>query len=359
MHKTDEYWMLLAIRQAKKGIGKTHPNPRVGAVVVRDGQCLGQGYHHVCGGNHAEVDALLKINTDVAGATIYVTLEPCAATGRTPACTTAIIQAGIKRVVFASTDPNPKMAGGAEVLKQAGIEVLSGVCVAEADAMNRPFFHYLQTGLPWLIAKAAISLDGKLATHQHHSQWISGDVSRQHAHQMRAQCDAIVVGVGTLLADNPSLTVREARLKGEPPLRVVMAKAAPQPFVDCKLLSQAANTRLYITQDNVYAQQWRDLGVDVVLQESLKACFKHLAKQGCLLVLLEGGGKLHAACFEEKLSNEIMLYQAPLLIGGTDAVNLWHGQGVSTMPEALSIQHIQRKKLGQDMLIRGDVHYPA
>jgi len=359
MPNNDEYWMQQALIQAKQGIGSTHPNPRVGAVIVRDNRLIAQGFHHVCGDHHAEVDALNNATQDVAGASMYVSLEPCAATGRTPACTLAIIKAGIKRVVIASSDPNPNMAGGAQVLQQAGIEVVSGVCQVEADALNRPFFHAIKTKLPWIIAKAAMSLDGKLATHSHHSQWISGKESRLHAHALRAECDAIVVGVGTLLHDNPSLTVREVPQLGEPALRVVMAKQAPDMFATCKLLSNAAKTRIYTTKISANDAKWRDFGVEVVQTTDLTTAFQHLAADGRLQVLLEGGGKLHAACFEAKLSNEIVLYQAPLLIGGKDAVNFWHGLGVHTMQDALAIQNMHREQLGNDMLIRGDIIYPT
>ncbi len=359
MSVLDQKWMQLALAEAEKGVGKTHPNPRVGAVIVRDDVVLAKGYHHVYGGDHAELDALKCVAGDVVGATMYVTLEPCAATGKTPACTTALIESGIRRVVFASSDPHPVMAGGGQILRQAGLEVVEGVEQTRADRLNRPFFHYLQTGQPWLIAKAAISLDGKLATRTHHSQWISGEESRQHAHQLRAICDAIVVGVGTLLNDNPSLTVRGTPCKGEPPLRVVMAKEAPQPFSDCQLLSDAANTRFYVTQSSAYDQRWRDLGVEVVYQPDLKACFQHLATNGCLQVLLEGGGQLHGACLAAKLSQEVVFYQAPMLIGGLDAVSFWHGLGVARITDALRFEHLQYQALGDDMLIRGDIIYPT
>ena len=359
MPQKDKQWMQLALDQAKNGIGTTHPNPRVGAVIVRDGVVLGKGYHHQCGADHAEVDALKNVTESVDGATMYVTLEPCAAIGRTPACTSAILSAGIKRLVFASADPNPKMAGGGKDLEQAGIEVVSGVCVEEADALNRSFFHVVKTGLPWVIAKAAISLDGKLATYSHHSQWISGEGSRKHAHALRAECDAVVIGVGTLLYDDPALTVRHAKLLGEQPIRVVMANEAPEPIENCQLLSSEAKSRIYITKESGNAQLWRDLGMEVICCTDLRACFKHLADDGCLQVLVEGGGKMHAACFEAELSREVVIYQAPILIGGTDSVNLWHGLGVEKVDRALKLENIQHEQLGDDMLIRGDIIYPA
>ncbi|MDQ7001868.1 MAG: bifunctional diaminohydroxyphosphoribosylaminopyrimidine deaminase/5-amino-6-(5-phosphoribosylamino)uracil reductase RibD [Ghiorsea sp.] len=355
---THKHWMQFALNQARKGVGNTHPNPAVGAVIVRDGQVLGKGYTQPCGGNHAEVEALDAAG-DVQGATLYVTLEPCASAGRTPACTSAIIPSGIVEVVIASSDPNPEMAGGAKVLEEAGIEVIAGVCKQEADTLNRPFFHYIKTNMPWVIAKAAISLDGKMATRTKHSQWISGAESRKHAHGVRALCDAIVVGVGTLVHDNPSLTVRDANVIGKPPLRVMLGKDAPKPFDDCKLLSDEAPSRFYVLHDNEDAQAWRDLGLDVVVVESYVAAFKHLAADGCLQVLLEGGGKLHAACLAQHLSHELLLYQAPVLIGGVEAMSFWHGAGVATMQDALRIQHIERMMLGDDMCIRGDIVYPS
>lgn len=358
MPEIHEQWMQIALTEAMKGLGNTHPNPAVGAVIVRDGQVLNKGFTQACGGNHAEVEAL-KHAGDVAGATLYVTLEPCAAEGKTPACTSAIIPSGISTVVYASSDPNAKMAGGAKVLEDAGIEVVANICQEEADNLNRPFFHFMATNMPWVIAKAALSLDGKMATRTKHSQWISGAESRKHSHGVRAMCDAIVVGVGTLVHDNPSLTVRDAAMIGKPPLRVMLGKQAPEAWKDCKLLSDETPSRFYITQDDDNAQAWRELGMDVVLVKNYEEAFQHLAADGCLQVLLEGGGKLHAVCFEAKISNELLIYQAPLLIGGTEAMSLWHGLGVATMQDVPHIENIERQILGDDMLIRGDIVYPA
>ena len=362
MPEIHEQWMQIALTEAMKALGNTHPNPAVGAVIVRDGQVLGKGFTQACGGNHAEVEALQTAGDGqlhLSGATLYVTLEPCAAQGRTPACTSAIIPSGISTVVYASSDPNPKMAGGAQVLADAGIEVVANVCQAEADSLNRPFLHFMATNMPWVIAKAALSLDGKMATRTGHSQWISGVESRKHSHGVRAMCDAIVVGVGTLVHDNPSLTVRDATIIGKSPLRVMLGKHAPELFEDCKLLSDEAPSRFYVTQNDANAQAWRDKGMDVIVVEDYTTAFKHLANDGCLQVLLEGGGKLHGACFEVKISNELLIYQAPLLIGGTEAMSFWHELGVATMQDALHIESIEREILGADMLIRGDIVYPA
>jgi len=354
----DIQWMQQALQLARKGIGRTHPNPRVGSVVVKNGLLVGQGWHQCAGEGHAEVHALKDAGEQAKGATIYVTLEPCSGFGRTPPCTQAILDAGIQRLVFASHDPNPKMSAGAEVLRQHGLEILGGILEDEAYALNRPFFHYIQTKLPWVLAKAAVSLDGKLATYQHHSKWITGAKARKHVHQMRAQCDAIMVGAGTLRDDNPSLTVRDTRLRGKAPLRVVMANNSPKFSKDYQILSDEASSRIYILHANEQDEHWKNAGVDVVQVSDLRAALEHLAQHGCLQVMVEGGGRLHASIFEEKLANEILLYQAPLLIGGVDGVNFWHGLGIANMSDAVRLEDVKRQKLGDDCLIRGQLVYP-
>jgi len=354
----DNKWMKRAITLAKKGIGTTHPNPRVGAVVVNDGKKVGEGWHARAGDPHAEVIALQQAGSKARGGTLYVTLEPCASSGKTPACTDAILHAGIRQVVFASTDPNPKMAGGGKVLEAYDVEVQGGVLAAEADALNVPFFHYVQTGLPYVTAKAAISLDGKLATRTHHSQWISGEKSRRHAHGLRAISDAIIIGAGTLLHDNPSLTVRDAKITGNVPLRVVLCFETPPFNPDCKLLSDEAPARFYVRSTNEHTQLWRDAGVEVGKVSSLPAALRHLAEQGYLEILLEGGGELHSAFLDGHFVNEMVLYQAPILIGGRDAVSLWGGLGVETIDAALRLVDINRRKMDDDHMIRGKVLYP-
>ena len=360
MNKEHKTWMKRAIKLAKKGIGTTHPNPRVGAVVVKDGMVVGEGWHQRAGEAHAEVIALEKAGDHAKGATLYVTLEPCAAHGRTPACTEAILRAGICTVVYASSDPNPQMAGGGKVLStHSGLEVIADVLVEQADALNVSFFHYVRTGHPYITGKAAISLDGKLATRTGHSQWISGVESRKHAHGLRAISDAIIIGAGTLTHDNPSLTVRDARLKGDAPLRVVLCFETPSFFPQCKLLSDEAPTRFYVHSINEHTQVWSDAGVQIMRANSLTAVLQHLAGDGYLQVLLEGGGELHASFFEAQLTNELVLYQAPILIGGRDAVPLLAGEGAETILQAILLVDIKRRKLGDDHMIRGRVVYPG
>ncbi|MDQ6954123.1 MAG: bifunctional diaminohydroxyphosphoribosylaminopyrimidine deaminase/5-amino-6-(5-phosphoribosylamino)uracil reductase RibD [Mariprofundaceae bacterium] len=356
----DSTYMKRAIGLAKKGIARTHPNPRVGAVVVKNGKLIGEGWHHCAGEAHAEVNALQDAGEQAVGACVYVSLEPCCKHGRTPPCTEAILKAGIKRVVFASSDPNPNMAGGSLVLKKAGIEVIGGVMSVQADALNTAFFHYIATGLPYVISKAAISLDGKLATYQHDSQWITGAKARRHAHRVRAECDAIVVGAGTLKDDNPSLTVRHARLKGKPPLRVVIAKRTPRFFAECKLLNNAAESRMYVYDaSNEHTASWCHAGMAIIEVVDLQAALRHLAESAYLQVLMEGGGQLHAAFLEAGLAHELLLYQAPLLIGGTESVNFWHGLGAPHMNAVVRLLAIQRRRLGDDVMIRGKLFYPS
>jgi len=353
-----ETWMWQAIELAKKGIGTTHPNPRVGAIIVHHGEVVGQGWHERPGEAHAEIMALDAAADKAQGATLYVTLEPCAAHGRTPACTEAIRRAGIAHVVFASSDPNPDMAGGAKVLQAMGIEVTAAVLRDEADALNKAFFHYIRTGRPYVIAKAAISLDGKMATHTHDSQWISGEACRQHAHTLRAECDAVVVGAGTLQHDNPSLLVRDTPIIGHVPLRVVMCFATPDFSADCKLLSDAAPTRFYVRSSNAHTEAWRAADVQVEESTSLLSALQHLAADGYLQLLLEGGGALHTSFLEAQFSDEMVLYQAPIMIGGRDAVTLWGGQGSGTLDQAIRLKDVIRRKMGDDQMIRGAVVYP-
>ncbi len=357
-HLVDEKFMMRALDLAEKGVGKTHPNPAVGAVLVVDGVVLGEGCHEGPGRAHAEVVALEQAGQRTRGGTLYVTLEPCAAEGRTPPCTDAILRAGISRVVYASSDPNPKMAGGGAVLKSHGIEVRANVLEKEADTINKGFFHFYRLGRSYVTAKAAISLDGKLATHERHSQWISNETSRRHAHHLRAENHAILVGAGTLKQDNPSLTVRDVPLSGEPPLRCVICTKMPDFHPGYHIADGLAPSRLYVWNESDAARAWRDTGVEVVRAESLIEVLRHLAGEERWSVLLEGGGALHASFIEARLTDELVLYQAPVLIGGKDAVGFWHGEGVAHVSDAPRLEDVKRCMLDGDQLIRGRVIYP-
>lgn len=357
-HNDDIRFMQRALMLARRGIGTTHPNPRVGALVVANGEIAGEGWHERPGHPHAEIVALKQAGSRARCATLYVTLEPCAGHGRTPPCTGVILKAGIRRVVFASADPNPQMAGGAEALRAQGLEVTGQVLQGWADALNRPFFHFVRTGRPYVVAKAAMSLDGKLATSTGQSQWISGEQSRRHAHRLRAESDVILVGCGTLREDNPSLTLRHIKRNGEPPLRAIICSEAPEFKAGYKLLDNSAPSRLYVREHGVHAEAWQRAGVDVVRARSLEDVLRHLADEGRRAVLVEGGGRLHASFLEACLADELVLYQAPILIGGQAAPGLWYGTGVENLSRGLHLTGIKRRRLGDDQMIRGQIVYP-
>ena len=354
---SDERWMRRALALARRGMGSTHPNPRVGCVIVKEGQVIAEGWHVQPGAPHAEAMALARAGEAARGAVLYVNLEPCAAHGRTPPCTEAIIRAGIRRVVIGCLDPNPKMAGGARILEQAGVQIRLGVCEREARALNRPFFSWVKRRRPWVLVKAALSLDGRLATATGESQWITGEQARRHAHRLRAEQDAIVVGAGTLLADNPRLTVRGASRRTPPPLRVVVARTAP-PFRGHHAIADAqAPSRLYVQQASPEDRAWRAAGVEVIEACNLAEMFRHLAVEGRLAVMVEGGGGLIGEILRARLADEMALFYAPILIGG-DGVPLWRGAGVVHLGAAPRLTEVQRRTLGSDLLVRGLVVYP-
>jgi len=355
----DEHWMKQALNLARHGIGTTHPNPRVGAVIVRNDQCIGSGWHVRPGQAHAEVVALADSGPHTHGATLYVTLEPCAGTGRTPPCTEAILAAGIRRVVFPSSDPNPNMCGGGVFLQTHGVDVESGLLRRQADELNAPFFHFMRTGMPYAIAKAATSLDGKMASRTNHSQWISSQASRTHAHALRASVDAIIVGSGTFIHDNPALNIRHIACDHAQPLRVVVASQAPAWHGHWRILSEAGGpVRFYLNQATEYDADWHQAGVEIVYRHTLNDIFKHLAETGHLAVLIEGGGRLHASALEARLVQECVLYQAPILIGGVDAPGFWQGLGVERVDAAIQVKVLERQMLDGDQMIRGTLIYP-
>ncbi|MDQ6961096.1 MAG: bifunctional diaminohydroxyphosphoribosylaminopyrimidine deaminase/5-amino-6-(5-phosphoribosylamino)uracil reductase RibD [Mariprofundaceae bacterium] len=355
----DQSFMRRALLLARRGVGSTHPNPRVGAVVVLNGKIIGEGWHKSAGMPHAEPLALADAGERAKGATLYVTLEPCAAKGRTPACVDAVLAAGIARLVYASRDPNPRMAGGARLLRQAGLEVCGDVLADEAFILNRAFFHFVHHQRPWVMAKAAMSLDGKLATHQYHSQWITGEKARKKTHRLRAESDALIVGSGTLHHDNPSLTVRGTKKKGHALLRVIIADETPIFKEDYKICSGDFPSLILVSKHNHQTALWQAVSVDIVQCDSLILMLKALGERGCLQLMLEGGGRLFASFLESQLIDELVLFQAPLLIGGEAAPSLWHGLGVKDLGCCPELQEVSYRRMGKDMMIRGLLSYPS
>jgi len=321
-----EELMRLALLEATRGRGRTHPNPAVGALVVSDGRVLSRGHHQRAGLPHAEVVALRAAGGRARGADLYVTLEPCAHHGRTPPCTEAIVAAGIRRVFYGSGDPNPHVEGhGARRLRRSGLEVTSGVLRAECDAANEPWFKFITRGVPWVVLKAAVTLDGKLAMSSGDSKWISSEPSRKLVHLWRDQFDAVLVGAGTVRADDPQLTVRGIP-GGRSPLRVVLGDV-PQG-----------------------ARVLREPGETLIEEGGLPAVLRRLARRGITTVLVEGGARVHGSFLKAKLWDELRLFIAPKLAGAS-ALS-WAGfEGPRKMRDALEARIVACAQVGDDILV--------
>lgn len=330
----DAHWMRLALIEAQQGAGLTSPNPCVGAVVVKDGRRLGGGWHRKAGGPHAEVEALRGV--DARGATVYVTLEPCSTHGRTPPCVEAIIAAGVTRVVWGAEDPNPQHAGRArEILTTAGVDVVSGVLAEECGEIIAPFAKLITTGLPWVTAKAGMSLDGKITRPAGEGQWITSDEARADAMKLRARCDAIIVGAETVRRDDPALTLRGPDIspEKEQPWRVVLTRSGDLP----------AGAR-------IFTDAYRDRTL-AMRNRTLRDVLKDLAARGVMNVLIEGGGCVLAAAFSERLVDEVVFYTAPLIAGnGRPVVDAAAFSGGSA-----ALRFISAERIGPDVRLRARV----
>lgn len=335
--EADEAIMRLAIREARRGIGKTSPNPAVGAVLVRNGKILARGWHRAAGGPHAEIEALEK-TPDPRGADLYVTLEPCSTHGRTPPCTSAIIQSGIARVVFGATDPNPAHAGRAsEILRKAGVDVSSGVLSGECARLNRPWNKWISTGLPYVTAKAGMGLDGRISSPPGR-RWITSEAARQDAMRLRAECDAILVGAETVRIDNPRLTLRGPRPTRQP-WRVVWSRSGKIPE-DSRVLTDSHRDRTLVFSG-----------------KSLRAVLRELGRRGVQHVLIEGGGRTLGEAFDKHLVDRVVFYVAPVLIGGP--VPAVGGPGASGNESGQRLRDPVYKKIGPDLRIEGEIDHPA
>lgn len=354
--------MRRALTLAAQGRGWTSPNPMVGAVVVQGGEIVGEGFHARVGAPHAEVEALRQAGERARGATLYVTLEPCGHQGRTPPCTDAVIQAGIGRVVAATLDPNPLVAGqGVARLHQAGIPTEVGCLQSEAEKLNEAYLTTMRRGRPFGILKAAISLDGKIATRTGESRWISGPLARERVHRLRSEVDTIMVGIGTVLQDDPLLTVRLPGVTVKEPLRVVVDRHARTPLT-ARILHEGDRPPLIAVGDEAPADRVSQLeraGVEiaVVPEEaghlSLGQLARDLASRGILSVLFEGGSGLYASAVGSGVVDRVLLMVAPILIGGREAPSLLGGEGITKLAEAWRIEQVQVDRLGPDLLIEG------
>jgi diaminohydroxyphosphoribosylaminopyrimidine deaminase/5-amino-6-(5-phosphoribosylamino)uracil reductase len=361
----DEKYMRLALRLAKRGLGKTSPNPMVGAVVVNKKRIVGQGYHHRAGEPHAEVLALQEAGASARGATLYLNLEPCNHFGKTPPCTRAILEAGIKRVVVGMKDPNPLVEGrGIRLLRKAGIRVEVGTMEKECRALNAPFRKFITTQRPFVILKIAASLDGKVATRSGDSRWITSEVSRHYVHRLRQNLDAVMVGIGTVLQDDPLLTVRIPGVKRpRHPLRVIVDSGLRIPFTAQLVRTADQYPTLVATTKEAPSSRRRRLAkakVEVVVirsnaggQVNLKALMENLAKRGVTSILLEGGPTLNAGALQEGLVDRLLFFFAPKIIGGGKAPPAVGGEGVQKIMDAKAVKILRTRRMGPDLLVEG------
>jgi diaminohydroxyphosphoribosylaminopyrimidine deaminase / 5-amino-6-(5-phosphoribosylamino)uracil reductase len=357
--------MRRALALAERGLGLGPPNPLVGAVLVKDGVVVAEGWHEGPGTPHAEMAAIAAAGERARGATLYTTLEPCAHQGRTPPCAPAIAEAGITEVVVAATDPNPVVDGrGLRFLRNAGIGVIEGVLGQAAEGLNAGFAKHVRTGLPHVTLKVAASLDGKTAARDGSSKWITGEAARQDAHRLRAASGAIMVGAGTVMGDDPSLTVRLPGYRGRRPLRVVVDGMGRTP-AGAVVLDDAAPTLIATTISSASAarEAWEASGAEVVTFEGeeegtfpLTRLIELLGKREVQNVLIEGGSTLAGAALDAGLADRVVLYLAPKLIGGRDAPGILGGAGVSSISDAVSLVLVEVARLGEDVKVVADVH---
>jgi len=354
----DEQYMKLALKLAAKGKGYASPNPMVGAVLVKNDQIIGQGYHQCCGQNHAEINAFADVGKNVAGATLYVTLEPCSHYGKTPPCTDKIIEQKIKRVVIGAVDSNPLVCGkGVTRLQSAGVEVTTGILETKCRDLNEVFFHFMETGLPFVTIKYAQTLDGRIATATGHSQWISSPASLRFAHQLRAEHDAILVGANTVRYDDPTLTVR--LIRGRNPLRIVVdSDLSLDP--DAKILQNLSRTpTLIATTQKASSERFRKLASTGALlltlppdkqgRVNLKELLPMLAKRNISSVLIEGGGQIITSALKDEIVNRLVAVIAPKIIGkGIEAVGDLNIRNLRDA-KCLSVEKVLRK--GTDIIL--------
>lgn len=385
--ETEEKWMKRAIELAEMGRGKVHPNPMVGAVLVKDQQIIGEGYHGYYGGPHGEIEALRdceRRGNEALGADLYVTLEPCCHYGKTPPCTEALINAGVKRVFIAIKDPNPLVGGkGIDILRKAGILVSVGILRDMALAQNKVFFHYIKTQRPYVILKSAASLDGKIATRLGESQWITSETARQHGHRVRGSVRAIMTGIGTVLADNPMLTCRlneqgdqekqgsqvrqedQGTSSKRQPLRIVIDSQLKIPL-SSKLVQSAEIVPLWVVCGLGLRPEKQEVlktkGVTLIEQPLDGDGYIHLRNLMAVLgqhkidsLLIEGGGSLNDSALRWGIVDEVHFYVAPILIGGAQAKSGVAGLGVGSLAEAVRLENMEIIPLGKDILIKGKV----
>ena len=363
MVDTDLKYMKLALTEAKKAIGRTSPNPAVGALIVKDGQILSKGYHRKAGQPHAEVEAFNKVGGYCPGATLYVTLEPCNHTGKTPPCTQSILKAKIAKVVVGAMDPNPGVeGGGCGFLADNGLEVRSGVLEKACLKLNEDFFTFITTGRPFVIAKSAQTLDGWIATSLKDSKWITNEKSRGFVHGLRDRVDAIMVGVGTVVADNPSLTTRLKNKKGKNPLRVILDTHLRTPEEARILNDEFPDRTLLVVGENEAGKKLeriREKGVSILPCSTwdqhldLKKLMVKLGGMSVMSLLVEGGSFVLGSMIREQLVDKFHIFTAPKILGGNDGIPVAAGPGVRHMRDCTTLENVEYRRFGEDMLVTG------
>lgn len=365
-------FMREALRLARRGAGRTSPNPMVGAILVRQNRIIGAGWHRAAGQPHAEIEAIADARSrgfSSKGATLYVTLEPCSTHGRTPPCVDAIREAGIRRVIAAATDPNPAHAGrGFELLETAGIDVTGGVLASDATELNRAFNHWIVNRTPWVIVKAAMTLDGKIATASGESKWITNERSRRLSHTLRRAGDAILVGVNTILADDPSLTARSASGRiTKVPRRIVLDSKARTPLT-ARVVSDAhaACTTLIVTK-RASARRIRSLSRKVAVwiaperqgRVDLEWLLGRLGRDEITHLLVEGGGEVNASFLFGGFAHRVVFFYAPKILGGRQAAGSVSGHGAENLAGSLPLRNPCWQRIGTDLMLSADVGRPG
>ncbi len=359
---SDEAYMKIALECAKNGCGWVNPNPMVGAVIVKDSRVIGVGFHRKYGGMHAERKALASCTESPKGATLYVTLEPCCHYGKTPPCTEAILESGIKRVVVGSVDPNPLVAGkGIQILRQHGIQVEVGVLREPCIAINEVFFHFIQTKMPYVVMKYAMTMDGKIATYSGQSEWITGEAARRHVQEDRHRYSGIMVGVGTVLSDNPLLTCRLKNSRN--PVRIICDSKLRTPL-DARVVKTSGEAHTIFatcSEDESRIRRYQEAGCEVMALKpddgrvDMHELMAELGEKGIDSILLEGGSTLNWSALQSGVVNKVQAYIAPKLLGGVGAKSPVEGIGVESLKEAFKLTAPEVTHLGEDILLESEV----
>lgn len=364
---SDEKYMRMALILAKKGMGLTSPNPMVGAVLVKEGRIVGRGYHKGPGLLHAEAEAIQNAGPETAGATLYINLEPCCHTDkRTPPCTKEIIKSGISRVVIGMEDPNPQVnSRGIKELMDAGIEVDKGVLQRDAQKLNEAYVKFITTSKPFVILKSAASLDGKIALPSGESRWITGEAARKYAHRLRGMVDAVLVGIGTVIADDPLLNVRNISPKGKQPLRLIVDSRLRIPAHSRVLDVKSGQPTMIITTRAATEEKVGDLekrGIKIMIADSrddgevsMSSTMKMLGRAGITSLLIEGGSDINSSALREGIVDKVVIIYSPRIIGGGDSVGMVGGPAPGSLEESVFLKDVRIKRLGEDILVEGYV----